>query len=82
MKKLFLLTLVGLAVLTSTVLYAVNIEPDFEAVWSKGYVDGYCYDVEFCIEPIAPIAPLPRLQDTTYTIIYNRGFLAGRKASE
>jgi hypothetical protein len=55
---------------------------DFETIWSKGYEDGYCYDVEFCIKPLPKIAPLPRLKDTTYKIIYNRGFLTGLKAQK
>lgn len=57
-------------------------QPNFNTIWSTGYVDGWCYDVEgHCIEPITPIPPLPRIKDTTYTIIYNRGFLAGRRAN-
>lgn len=54
---------------------------DFDTIWGEGYKDGYCYDVEFCIEPLVPIPPLPRLKDTTVTVIYNRGFLTGLKAS-
>lgn len=52
---------------------------DFEAIWSRGYVDGYCYEQDICIEPVVPVAPVARYRDTTYNIIYNRGFIKGLK---
>lgn len=84
MKLQYILPLLGLWVLGSFIIVDTNprVNPDFNSVWKTGYVDGWCYNVEgHCIEPIPPIPPLPRIKDTTYTIIYNRGFLTGLKAN-
>jgi hypothetical protein len=55
-------------------------EIDLSKAWQKGYVDGWCYEQEYCIEPIPPIAPIRRIKDTTYNMMYNRGFVTGLKA--
>jgi hypothetical protein len=75
MKKriLFLILLI-------IMLFITAFQPNnFSEIWQKGYVEGYCYDIDFCVKPIPPIAPVPRLQDTNYITIYNRGFVAGLK---
>lgn len=69
----------GLIVIGSVVFQ----EFDYKQAWSEGYKDGYCYDVEgTCISPIVPIPPIARIQDTTYSNAYNRGFLTGLKAQK
>lgn len=45
--------------------------------WEEGYVDGYCYNIPHCIEPIPPLCPMPRLGESSYMDGYNRGFLKG-----
>lgn len=58
-------------------------KPELREGWNDGYVHGYCYEQEFCIKPIVPIMPIPRIQDTSYTAMYNRGFVEGlRKYKE
>ncbi len=56
--------------------------PDLSKAWQSGYIVGWCYHQEYCIEPIPPVAPIPRIQDTTYKMMYNRGFITGLKAYE
>lgn len=46
--------------------------------WDKGYVRGYCYRKQNCIEPIIPLCPIPRIGESTYEDGYNRGFERGR----
>lgn len=77
MKKLILIT----GILISIALSFAYEQNDFGTIWKKGYVDGYCYDIPYCIEPIPPIPPVPRIQDTSYVNIYNRGFLSGFRAN-
>lgn len=72
MKKMFLIISVFISMAFQQVI-------SFDRVWKKGYMDGYCYEVEYCIKPISPIAPVPRLQDSSYKAIYNRGFVDGLK---
>lgn len=45
----------------------------------NGFKNGYCHNQGFtnCIAPIAPMCPLPRFGEDTYTHGYNRGFLVG-----
>lgn len=89
MKKLIIIGIFLLFGASTLVSYVPAREPrvilktelDFPEIWKKGYLDGWCYDVRgHCIKPIPPIAPLPRIEDTTYTHIYNRGFIYGRIA--
>lgn len=49
----------------------------FCAGFEAGYVAGYCYGKNYCIEPLTPLCPLPRLGEETYMDGYNRGFLVG-----
>ena len=45
--------------------------------WENGYKSGYCYGETYCIPPIAPICPIPRIGEDSYQGGYNRGFVAG-----
>ena len=48
--------------------------------WSAGYKAGYCYRENFCLPPLVPLCPLPRLGEDGYQDGYNRGFLRGLNA--
>jgi len=52
----------------------------FESGFKKGYVAGYCYEVQNCIKPILPLTPLPTLLESadSYQDGYNRGFTNGK----
>jgi len=52
----------------------------FEKGFNDGYKNGWCYEINNCIEPIVPIAPIPNINesDTSYTDGYNRGFTKGK----
>lgn len=64
-----------------TVILCLSFQSsDIKQGWNDGYINGYCHKQEFCIKPIVPIMPIPRIQDTTYTKMYNRGFVAGLRA--
>jgi hypothetical protein len=85
MKNNILWLVFGVLMLVISVTYAQQegVQENFNKVWKTGYVDGWCYNTTAnCIQPIPPIPPLPRIKDTTYTIIYNRGFIAGLKAKK
>lgn len=77
MKKI-IMVLASILTLTSF----ASQDLDYDAIWKKGYINGYCYEIEYCVEPIPPVPPVPRLQDTTYENIYNRGFVTGLKANQ
>lgn len=47
--------------------------------WDKGYKEGYCYEVQNCIEPIVPTCPIPKIGFETYMDGYNRGFIKGKE---
>lgn len=47
--------------------------------WEDGYVDGWCYEVPHCLDPLVPLCPLPRINEDGYKGGYNRGFLQGLK---
>jgi hypothetical protein len=72
---------------TSTILpVSLNNSPVINNSYSQGWEDGYCAgwkDIKgnLAICPIAPIAPLPKINQSTYQDGHNRGFLAGRKAA-
>ncbi|HFG0578739.1 TPA: hypothetical protein ACGFUY_002602 [Flavobacterium psychrophilum] len=52
---------------------------DFSNGYKEGYKSGYCYEQGYgCIPPIPPIAPIPRVGESTYTDGYNRGFSDGK----
>jgi hypothetical protein len=46
--------------------------------WKAGYVQGWCYEVPNCIEPIVPICPIAKVGQDRYVDGYNRGFLKGK----
>ena len=58
-------------------LFTVVDDSDFCDGWEDGYVQGYCYQVENCNEPLIPLCPLPEVNEDTFTDGYNRGFLKG-----
>jgi hypothetical protein len=72
MKKLLLI--IG-------ILMCLAFQDPIEEGWKDGYVHGYCYERELCIKPIVPLMPILRLQDTSYTAMYDRGFVEGFKKS-
>lgn len=47
--------------------------------WDDGYKDGWCYNDMFCIPPIPPICPIPRIGESynSYKQGYQRGFVNG-----
>ena len=47
--------------------------------WDSGYKQGWCYGRGVgCIEPIVPICPIPRINESTFQDGYNRGFIQGK----
>jgi len=49
--------------------------------WENGYKSGYCYGKGYgCVQPIAPVCPVPRPGEDNYQGGYNRGFIAGMNA--
>lgn len=96
MKKLFLLTLIGLIfnvnsafVSSETIELKCILETNLmKSEFSKGWDEGYCEgwkDVKGknAICPISPIAPIPPIGCTnnSYKCGYNLGFKAGYKAA-
>jgi hypothetical protein len=47
--------------------------------WKAGYIAGYCSDDLFCIEPVVPVCPIPKLGLDKYKHGYLRGVKAGEK---
>jgi len=45
--------------------------------FDAGYKAGYCHRKNYCLEPLSPLCPLPRLGEDTWISGYNRGFLIG-----
>jgi len=45
--------------------------------FKEGYKAGFCYDKPYCLEPLAPLCPLPTLYQKDYMDGYNAGFLVG-----
>lgn len=70
MKKIFIALFV---LFTAVTLLASAFSDGFR----DGYKAGYCYGEVFCIAPLPPIPPFPRIGENTYQDGYNRGFLAG-----
>ncbi|MGA2091777.1 MAG: hypothetical protein ABSH16_00010 [Sedimentisphaerales bacterium] len=50
--------------------------------WENGWKAGYCYGDTYCMAPLAPLCPLPRLGEDSYQGGYNRGFIAGINEAE
>lgn len=58
-------------------------QTNFDKGFSEGYKKGYCYyQLVGCLEPISPIAPIPRVGESSnnYRDGYNRGFETGTQA--
>lgn len=52
---------------------------DFSNGYKEGYKAGYCYEQGFgCLPPLPPLPPLPRINESSYTDGYNRGFSDGK----
>ena len=55
-----------------------NPTGDYCDGFEGGYKDGYCYNDNRCITPIAPLCPLRSVyEDDTYKAGYQRGFKLG-----
>lgn len=85
MKKSILLFLVSILFLSAWAKdknmeeRAIKVIDPFTRGFEDGYVEGYCYDIFGCIEPIVPIAPIPKIGESydSYRDGYNRGFKTG-----
>jgi hypothetical protein len=71
MKKFILI----LAVFTFASAYT-----PFCSGFKAGYKAGYCHGQSYCLEPLAPLCPLPNIGERTYMDGYDRGFLVGLSA--
>lgn len=54
-------------------------QSEFCQGWNAGYPEGYCYQVQGCVAPPAPVCPLPEPGFEKYKDGYNAGFVRGRK---
>jgi hypothetical protein len=55
-----------------------GIQQEYARIWTEGYIDGWCVKEDgYCIEPIPPIPPMQRIEDSTYRVIYHKGFVRG-----
>ncbi|MFQ9314811.1 hypothetical protein [Dysgonomonas mossii] len=75
MKKLVIVILLIISVAS------VYSQTPYDNGWKKGYQEGYCYQVNGCIPPIAPIPPIPLIGENRndYKAGYQRGFLTGQE---
>ena len=73
MRKLLILLIFPL------LMGSTEIQNNFCKGYDKGYKAGYCHQVQFCIEPISPICPLPEIGEDSNSFKdgYNRGFVDG-----
>ncbi len=69
MKKL-------IAILSLTLLSFTQDE--YSDGFESGYIDGFCFKQENCIEPIVPIPNLPDINCQDYRCGYNDGWEKGR----
>ena len=56
----------------------------YDKGFDEGYKKGYCYEKLSCIPPIPPIAPIPKIGESSssYQDGYNRGFKVGLEANK
>lgn len=55
---------------------AFFVQSEYNKGWNKGYKAGWCHEIPNCIEPIPPIAPVPKTEcPRGYKCGYNRGFV-------
>lgn len=56
---------------------------DFSDGWKDGYVEGYRYvKGKYANVPNPPIAPLPKVNQSSYRDGYNAGFLRGQSDAQ
>jgi len=81
MKKSFLLFIIFI-----NISNLILSQSRYDNGYSAGYLKGFCYKANYngktCIEPIPPLAPLPKLNENNdnYTDGYNRGYVEGINA--
>lgn len=63
---------------------SVYSQTPYDNGWKTGYQEGYCYQVNGCIPPIAPVPPIPLVGENRndYKAGYQRGFLTGQQARQ
>jgi len=81
MKNKYIILSILLLFVSNTIFAQTNYTNGF----NTGYKKGYCQDQGIgCIEPIPPIAPIPKIGESSnnYTDGYNRGFQMGLSAQK
>ena len=74
MKKIILL----IAVVMLWSFTTLNTNDPYCMGWEKGYCEGWKYiEGEFSVCPVAPVCPVPRVDQYKFKDGYNRGFLKG-----
>ena len=74
MKKAFKILIILILFTSGTILS----EKTYADGWKEGYKEGWCYEVQFCIAPVPPVCPVPRVGENSYKGGYNRGFTKGK----
>lgn len=63
--------------------YSSFNDDSFDKGWKEGYCEGWKDKKgQMSVCPIAPIAPIPDIDCTTYKCGYNKGFKAGKNAAK
>jgi hypothetical protein len=65
------------AFLLIVVISMIALAGSFQDGYRAGYKAGYCYGEQYCMPPMAPLPPMPRLGENSYQGGYNRGFVDG-----
>ena len=76
---MYLIMFGAICILISNILQLYNINHTYCDGWEKGYVKGYCYEVQNCIKPTVPICPIPKIGFETYQDGLDRGFVEGKE---
>ncbi|MFH1771358.1 MAG: hypothetical protein ABH872_00905 [Candidatus Omnitrophota bacterium] len=79
-KKNFIIFILFFTILILMNPPLVEADNGFCTGYQDGYAAGWCYQDNFCIEPIPPICPIPKIGENGYQDGYNRGFLDGLRA--